>query len=314
MIETMSTTPGIGDGLPVSATETARASVITQANGAEVRPNTNADVLRATEAAIENAILESPIGDTNAGLASLAGVSPGEIGPTVIQSEPAPQPPEPTLNLVSAETSNTPSTEPMYFPYVAEANKALTEAKARNASQADIESLELKLQQATSREGLLMSGMTLIQIDAEIAEAQQRGASKEEMAELNTRKNEAIKAREALYEESFKQVEAHVKRNEERDPRSFEQTLDDFMLKEAREIRDAMQYGLTRATEAGNEDEIKTAKLRLEAAEMHVGIIEKKKGKGIKSLIKSILAAAGATTASDTLKVTKGELTPQKGH
>lgn len=311
MIESMSTTPGTGDALPASAVETVGAIGATPANGAETRINANAGLV----GTIESAMSTSPDNNVQAelvGMAALAGISPAEIGPVAIKAEPVAESPEPITNTLTAETIPTTLSEPRLFPYVAEAKKALAEAKARGASQSDIEGLEIKLQQATNKEGLLMSGVALIQIDAEIVDAQQRGASAEELAELNSRKLETVKTRETLYEEVFKQIKAQEKRNKDRDPRSFEQLVDDYILKEAAEIKDAMQLGLTRATEAGDEGEIETAKLRLQAAEMHFGIIKKKKGRGLRALLNSIILSAGATALGETFKVSKGELTSEK--
>lgn len=308
MIESMSTTPGTGDALPVSAAEALGASVATTTNPTE----TGADVNAGLVSALESVMSQSPASRVDTGFASLAGIDPGEIGPSIAPGEPTSAAPEPVADSFSTEAPVTPIQEPTYFPYVMEAKKALAEAKARNASQSDIEGLELKLQQATNKEGLLMSGITLIQIDAEIAEAKKRGASQEEIAELNTRKNEATRTRETLYEETFKQIRAHVNKNKDRDPRSFEQTVDDLMLKEAQEIKDAMQLGLTRATELGNEEEIETARLRLQAAEMHVGIIKKKKGRGIRAMLKGLAMSLGVTALGETAKVSKGELTPPR--
>lgn len=307
MIESMSTTPGTGDSLPVPSTETVGASVTTTTNAAEVGTNANAGIISALESVMSHA----PANRVDAGFASLAGVDPGEIGPSIVPEDPSSAIPEPTVDTVSSEAPLAPTETPL-FPYIMQAKKALEEAKARNASQSDIEDLELKLQQATNKEGLLMTGITLIQIDAAIDKAKKGGASKEGLEALNAKRLEAVKNRETLYEEVFKQIRAQEKKNKDRDPRSFEQLVDDYMLKEAMEIKDAMQVGLTRATESGNEREIETAKLRLQSAEMHIGIIKKKKGRGLRALLNSIILSAGATALGETFKVTKGELTPEQ--
>ncbi len=307
----MSVTPGVGELTTQGVPETTPAGVGQATSEAGAIANTG------LVKSVERAVTQAPgnrVQPELAGMAVLAGSTADQIPDTTVPQEQTTEVPEPVVDPVQTEASAASKSNPRYFSYAAEATKALEEAKARGASQSDIEGLELKLQQATTKEGLLMTGIALIQIDKEIAEAQQRGATQEELSELTAKKAKAVKARETLYEESFKQIKAHVERNKERDPRTFEQAVDDFMLKEAREIMDAMQLGLTRAIEAGDEGEIADAKLRLQAAEMHVGIIEKKKGRGIKALLKTILASAGATVITDTFKVSKGEVTPQTGH
>ncbi len=305
----MSTTPGVGESTTQVAPAEAVTPVTSQPGIVAETSSANAGLLRT----IETAMAQAPANKVDVGVASLAETTPDQLPTVTIPQDPSVETPEPA-KLTQAETVTPQTPESTYFPYAAQAKKALEEAKARGASQSDIEGLELKLQQATTKEGLLMTGIALIQIDEEITEAQLRGASQEELSELTAKKAKAVKARETLYEESFKQIKAHVERNKERDPRTFEQAVDDFMLKEAREIMDAMQLGLTRATEAGDESEIEAAKLRLQAAEMHVGIIKKKKGRGLRSLLNSIILSAGATILGETFKVSKGEFTPQRGH
>lgn len=307
MIESMSNTPGVTEATPAPTEAVANTKV---PGSTETGVGNNASL----GATIENTMAQSPDNSVDTGYASLAGITPGEIGPAAIQAEPAINDPEPIVDITTSETTNTPSQDAPLFSYVSDAQAALADADAKGVSFEDRQKLEIELQQSNKKEGLLMSGVWLIEVDREIAEAKKNGDSKERLAELMAKRNDIVTAREDAYTETIEGIKTYAKRNKGHTGKSFEDVMNAGILGEAKEIKDHLQWSLKDAEKSGITKDIEDAKLRLQAAEMHIGMIKKKKGRGILALIGTLILAAGVTAISDGAKVTKGELTPQKGH
>lgn len=308
MIESMSNAPGTGDALPASATETVGAIRTTPANGTETGTNANASLLRT----IETAIAQTPTDRTDVGLATAAGITISEIAPATIQAEPTTEAQEPAINNTTTEAVEKPAQDAPLFSYVTEARTALADADARGVSFEDRQKLVAELQQALNKEGLLMNNVKIIEVDREIAEARKNGTSKEELERLMAKRGDILSESNKVYTEIFEDIAKYAKRNKDRTGKSFEETISEGLQRDAEDIRDRMQKSLESAETAGDPDELESAKLRLQAAEMHLATIKKKKGKGIRGFINSLILSAGATALGETFKVSKGELTQQK--
>lgn len=319
MIEAMTTVPGAEPIPGATLTEAVRipaAPDIPTVNPGPIEPGllTNLQEGQSIPGAFEQfadqGFIEEPsdlIGDhhaepitTTTESTPTSGPTPDEIGP------------EPIVDLATSETTNTPSQDAPLFSYVSDARAALADADAKGVSFEERQKLEIELQHAINKEGLLMSGVKLIEVDREIAEAKKNGTSKEKLAELMTRRNDILTARDQIYTEVFEEYSKFAKRNKERTGKSFEDVINETILKEAEDIRDVMIRGLQSAQKSGIAKNIESAKLRLEASEMHIGIIKKKKGGGIMAMLKGLALTLGVTSLGETLKVSKGELASQK--
>lgn len=210
-------------------------------------------------------------------LAALAGKTPVDIPPVV---DPARATTEPTPKATTEDATQTPEdVTPPLFRFVEQAQLALDEAVARGASQEDIDNLSFKLSRALLKDQTLNSGLNIIQIDREIAEAKKNGASNEELAALASKRAEAISARKDLYEKIFTDIKRRA--NTGKYKRPFAELVDEILLEDAVSIHNDLKLSLkeTEKDPKANPTDLENARLRLQASEMHLGIIKKKREK-----------------------------------